>query len=255
MTVSRRTLLELFVFVALAGSALLRSWQLDRARHALGAAALEADTLRATLDRTRILVGIVDAGKQAAQRQVVQVKAEKDDTDRRLGLERIARTQLEIQVERLAAVVEGSPVTETPEGVRTTKFVVDSAPFYVEATATVPRPPLTGRLSLSITLDPIVIDARHGCSAPNEAGIRSAYLTVIGPTWATVNLNRVEQDPGLCRSPALEPVHNDGRPWWRKAIDRVGVSVGLGSTAGVDLTGRTAVVFGPSVVAGVKVWP
>lgn len=256
LPVSVRTILEVIAAAVLLGVLGMKSCQLDRARKDLGAAALEADTLRATLDTTKVVaIGLADS-LEAVQRQVVQVRAEKDDTDRRLGLERIATAQLTAQVERLEVIVNSStPVTENAEGTRSAKFVVDSAPFFVTAAVTLPRPPASGSIALSVSLDPIPLEARHGCGPANDAGIRSAYLTVTGPKWATVSLDRVEQDPGLCRSPALEPPRGDGRAWWRKALDRVGVSVGLGATAGVDLTGKPNATVGATVVAGVKVWP
>lgn len=256
LTVSIRTVLELIAAVIAVAVLGIRGCQLDRARAAAGKAGLEADTLRASLDSTRVVaIGVADS-LRAVQRQVIQVKAEKDDTDKRLGLERIARAQLTAQVQRLEVIVNSSaPVTESAEGVRSAKFVVDSAPYFVTATVDLARPPGVGTIALSVNLDPINLEARQGCGPANAAGIRSAFLTVIGPTWATVNLERVEQDPGLCRSPALEPVHGDGRAWWRKAIDRVGVSAGLGATAGVGIDGKPSTAFGLTIVAGVKVWP
>lgn len=256
LPVSVRTIVEVIAAVILVAAFGVRSWQLDRARKDLGAAALEADTLRASLDSTRVVnVGLGDT-LRTVQRQAIQVAAERDAIDKALGLERIARVQLTAKVATLEAhATSSAPVTESVEGVRSAKFVVDSAPYFVQATVELPRPPGAGSIALSVNLDPIPLEARQGCGPANAAGIRSAFLTVTGPAWATVNLDRVEQDPGLCRSPALEPVHGDGRAWWRKLVDRVGISAGLGATAGVDVTGKPNVVAGATIVAGVKVWP
>lgn len=256
LTFSFRTMLEVIaaaVFVAVLG---IRGCQLDKARKDLGKVALEADTLRASRDTTKVVaIGLADS-LRAVQRQVVQVKAAKDETDKRLGLERIARAQLTAKVAKLEATATSSaPVTESADGVRTAAFVVDSAPYFVEARVSLPRPPGAGTIALSVSLDPITLEARQGCSDANGSGIRSAFLTVTGPKWAQLSIDRVEQDPDLCRSPALEPVHGDGRSWWRKAIDRVGVDVGLGATTGVGVTGKPSTAFGLTIVAGVKVWP
>lgn len=256
MIVSTRTAAEVIAAVLFAAVLGIRGCQLDTARKAAGKAGLEADTLRAHLDTTRVVaIGLGDS-LRTVQRQAVQVKAERDALDNALQLERMATAKLTVQVERLALILDSSaPVTETAEGVRTAAFVVDSQPFFVEARVSLPRPPGAGSIALTVTLDPIPLEARQGCSDANAAGIRSAFLTVTGPKWAQVSLDRVEQDPGLCRSPALEPVHNDGRAWWRKLVDRVGISGGFGATAGVDLTGKPNATVGATVVAGVKFWP
>lgn len=256
LPVSVRTIVELAAAAVLVGMLGIRSCQLDRARVQLGKTALEADTLRASLDTTHVVnVGLADS-LRTVQRQVVQVRADKDDLDRTLGLERIAKAQLTAQVERLETIANSSaPVTETPEGVRTAEFVVDSTPFHVNATVSLPRPPGLGRISLGVAVDDIPLEARHGCSPPNDAGIRSAYLTVTGPEWARVRVDRVEQDPGLCRSPVLEPPKGDGRAWWRKLVDRAGVSTGFGAAAGLDVTGKPNAVVGATVTVGVKIWP
>jgi hypothetical protein len=87
--------------------------------------------------------------------------------------------------------------------VRRASFGVRQPPYTVAADVEIPEHPDTARLSLKVALDPIHMDARVTCAAPNEQGIRSATVVAAAPSWATVQFDRVEQSPDLCASPAL----------------------------------------------------
>lgn len=247
MFISRRTLAEVIVGVIVVGALLLRSWQLDRALERNGRLALTADTLEAVRDTSRrvlIAAAVLDTDRIATQRRAVQVEQRADSLDRALHLSRMAKAELTARVDSLRVQLSSvAPVVEDPAGERAASFVIDSAPFHVRADVYMPKPPEAARLTLAVTLDTLPLEVRLGCAGANAAGIRSASVTVIGPRWANLSLGRVEQDPGVCRSPALEPAHGDGRSTFRKFVDRLGLSVGI------DVHGK------PNALAGFRVWP
>ena len=71
---------------------------------------------------------------------------------------------------------------------------------------------------MNIVLDPIPLDARMGCSAPNSNGVRTATIRATAPVWATVRFDRVEQTPDRCASPALlRSAHAPRIAWLRVA--------------------------------------
>lgn len=244
--VSFRTGAELVAAVILLASLAVTSHRLTQANKRAGASALEADTLRATIDTTKRIALRADSTRSAVQRQAVQVVAARADSiDRELKLERIAKTVLVARIDTLTIrVASVAPVEETKEGERSAAFVVDSTPYHIRAEVYMPAPPEAATIQLTAALDSVPLEIRHGCGPENTAGIRSAYVTVIGPKWAALSIGRVEQDPALCHSSALEPAHGDGRSTFRKIVDRFGVSAGV-----------SARTLKPDVLVGFKVWP
>lgn len=234
------------------------AWQTHK-RHAAerrGAElALIADTLVATRDTTRRLAlnaTVLGDSIHAVQRQAVQVTQRADSLDRALKLERITRTQIVARVETLTVHTTGAVTVAntTDTATRSATFTGRQVPYNYSVSTVVPAPPGAATLDLHVTLDAIPLELRLGCGKANGDGIKSAEATLTGPTWATLQLGRVEQSPDLCRSPALEPAHGDGRSWIRRVVDRVGISAGYGATAS-----KGSVQVGPTVSAGVKLWP
>lgn len=87
------------------------------------------------------------------------------------------------------------------------------------------------------------MDARVVCAAPNEQGIRTATVVAAAPSWATVRLDRVEQSPDLCASPALMPAARTNRRF---------PSVFVGAGRVMDLRGLAS--WGLFVGIGTTLW-
>jgi len=203
-------------------------------RAQITALALAAGNLQAERDSTRD-VAKANAGVAAllgdsvriVERRAVQIAQTRDELDRALGGERKARVALAVVVDSLERVVPaatasttGTPGTTGTSGtaatatatttgsglsVRHAKFALREAPYTVNAEVEVPDPPDTARLTVKVALDPIPISARVMCAVPDRYGIRSASLVATSPPWANVRLDRVEQSPDVCASPALAP--------------------------------------------------
>lgn len=145
------------------------------------------------------------------QKLVVQVAQRGDAVDRALSLERRGRYELGVRVDSLLRASQaGSPVVEdTRTRIRRASFNIRQAPYTVAAAVEIPPAPDTSRVDLRIALDPIPVVARLSCAAPNADGIRAASIEAQSPRWASVRIDKVEQSPDLCASPAL----SRGRRW------------------------------------------
>lgn len=246
-------------FAAVCGLA----WQrvkYDRLEKRAGVLALAVSNDSAARDSTRRLtlaVGTLSDSLQAVQRLAVQTMAARDSLDDALKLERKALTTATATIRSLAVsrggsrVVTVTPASEPGGSPRySQRFAVDSTPYHVTADVSLGAPPDSGRIALAVRVDPLTLETRLGCGPANGAGIRAASVTLVGPAWATLTLGRVEQTADVCRSPALEPPGGDGRSWFRKLTDRVGVSAGYGI-----VSAGGSIHAGPAAIAGVKVWP
>lgn len=165
-----------------------------------------SDTTRMILllerDRERLLFGDSIA---LVQKLVLQIQQRRDSLDRLLRLERRALLSLTATVDSLRAVVTSrGPVTETPEGVRSATFQVDSVPFHGSVSVQLPRPPASGSLALNIGIAPATFNVRLSCGvAPAGSTVRPATVTTSGPNWLTMTLGRLEQDPEICNQATL----------------------------------------------------
>ena len=110
---------------------------------------------------------------------------------------------MSVVADSLHATALAPSEVDSAHDVRRASFGVRQPPYTVAADVEIPEHPDTARLSLKVALDPIHMDARVMCAAPNEQGIRSATVVAAAPSWATVQFDRVEQSPDLCASPAL----------------------------------------------------
>jgi len=247
----------------------LQTARLDRAQTAAVRAGLAADTLVASRDTARVLtLKLASLGDSVAivQRRAVQVDQRADALDRALGLERAARDSLSATVAAYRAVIRSDTVFDTvqvnvkdgsgasgsapadPDGVRRGTFDVRQVPYAMHAEVELPAPPVSGSMKFEIDLDTLRLDVRLGCGPSVVAGARSATLTVIGPSWATVRMGRVEQSPAVCSG--LD-VGSERLAAIKGLLSRVGISIGY--VAGVDARGTF--VYGPGVTVGVRVWP
>lgn len=216
-------------------------------------AVLAHDTIEAARDTSRALplIGVLGDSLRAAQRRAIQVEQRADKLDATLKLERVAREQLEASVLALRTTVRSDTVFVTRgDSARRAAFDVRQAPYKVHADVSIPEPPARGTMEVSVELDTLALDLRVGCSVPGSEGLRAASVTVVGPAWAVMRLSRVEQAPSVCS--ATQPARQAER-WYGllRFVERFGVSVGY--AAARSSTG--AVVAGPGLVAGFRIWP
>lgn len=180
----------------------VQTHRLHAAQTAQAQAALEASNLRATADTTREVYR--DSIRTIVQRLALQQPQKPDSIDRMLRTQRIALDELRASIRVLSArVTSTTPVTIDAADVRHGTFDVRQEPYTAHAEVSLPATGL-GAIDLRVTLDTMPLSLRLGCGPANADGIRAASAAVTAPSWATVTLSRVEQDPGLCRSPALE---------------------------------------------------
>lgn len=229
--------------------------QVTREREARAAAALRADSIDAENDTTRRVlmsererVRLLGDSLAVVERRAVQVPQIQSALDSALGRERILKADLAAVV-RESHTVTGGTVTESTDNTRATgreadsvavgqvtvrrgSFDVRDEPYTARAIVELPAPPARGSIDLRIRLDTARISVRPGCGAPDASGIRPATVAVSGPVWLGITLERVEQDPSLCRSPALVP-RGVSRSRWAAIGAGVGFAAGfyLGVTA------------------------
>jgi hypothetical protein len=220
----------------------------ERARAA--ALALHASNVSAERDSTRDVAAgnrkvaaLLGDSLRLVEKQVVQAAQRSDALDRALGRERRARYVMSATVDSLQRVAFAAPVGDSTDSVRRASFALRQEPYTIAADVEIPQRPDSARLSVRVALDPIHVDARVTCSAPNDAGIRSASVVAATPSWASVRFDRVEQSPELCASPALARpararrgfglapvVIGAGRTWSPSGIGSWGFFVGIGAT-------------------------
>lgn len=178
----------------------------SRAREA--AAALQATNAIAERDSTRDLAQeharvarLMGDSIRVVEKRVVQVKQKKDALDRALDGERRAKFELVARVDSLQRVATAS--VRADSNVRRAKFVVRKAPYTIGADVSIAAPPDSGRITLSVVMDPIPIEARIRCEKPDEHGVGAAAVVVSTPRWAGARMERIEQAPEVCAAARL----------------------------------------------------
>lgn len=195
------------------------------AQAAQARAALDAVNARARAETTRVVLS--DSVRRVVDRAAVQLAQRPDAVDRAIGGQRVA-------IDSLRAVIAGlhvtgarssgnvtlvtpprlpgdtmtlrAPTTPADSGsamVRRATFDVRQAPYTAHAVVELPAAG-RGSIDLSVQLDTLALTVRASCGDVDANGVRPARVAVAGPPWAVVQLARVEQDPDVCRSPALE---------------------------------------------------
>jgi hypothetical protein len=222
------------VVTILGGAVAIQTHRLHAEQSAHAKAALEASNLKATADTTREIYR--DSLTVIRQRLALQVLQRPDSLDRMLRTQRIALEDLRASITALSArVASTTPVTVDAADVRHGTFDVRDVPYTAHAEVSLPARGL-GDIDLHVALDTMPLSLRLGCGPANSDGIRAASAAVTAPSWATVTLSRVEQDPGLCRSPALERASPPCRVLWvarcpsRKAVAVTSLLVGAAGT-------------------------
>ncbi len=217
--------------------------RLRGAERRLVTASLVRDSLVAVHDTTRMVsAGEVIGGDSVRlwEQRAVQATERADALDRALGEARVAQVEVRVATAQMDTTV----AMPEPGG----EQVVRQAPY----TLSIERPATRSADSASaigvrIVSDTLKLGMRIGCGAPGRLGVRSASVSVSAPTWASVALDQVEQDPSVCNVAVVSVVRGGviGR-----LLGRVGVTVGYSA-----LVADGGVVLRPTVGIGVKIWP
>lgn len=224
--------------VALAATIRIEEGRLDHLRQRAATSALAASNAAAARDTTREVV--LGDGRRVAERRVEQVTPRTYGTRWAPGIAHLARYVVRGTIDTLHA----SATADSAGLPRGEHFHVRQAPYTVDADVTGARAD-SARLALTVTLDTLSLEARVRCAAPDADGIREATIAVTGPAWAHVQLGRVEQDPALCRSPALA-----SRPPGRAALRFAPLVLGVGRSLGPHGAGPWALFIGAGVRLG-----
>lgn len=205
--------------VVLAAAVGVQTVRVRHAQAAQGKAALDAYNTNARALQSVALMGqqlaatrkVYGDSVAAASRLVVQTKQQNDRVDEALKQDRVALEQLTATVRVLQTKVASSgTTTEDTAGTRRGSFDLREVPYTAHADVELPKPPAKGALDLRVTLDPAILNLRLGCGSVDANGIREARATAEGPSWLTLSIGRVEQDPGICPSPALQKAKLSG---------------------------------------------
>ena len=241
------------LFVAVAVGLLVQTRRLEDTQNVSATLALKADTLAATLDTTRRvnMPGVLADSLAVVQRRAIQAAQRVDSLDRALGLARAGWAQFRTSVSALRAVTRSETVyVSASDSARRATFDVRHEPYTVHAAVDAPPAPNQWTMDVRVELDTIAMEARVGCGSAGAEGVRPATLTVIAPTWASVKLGRVTQSPIVCSSGASQTVRG-ARQVFRGFVGRLGVSIGY--TVARENSG--AVVAGPGLMVGLRIWP
>jgi hypothetical protein len=226
-----------------------RERELTRERERSRTSALLADSIQAARDTSRaVLLSVAGDSVRVYQRRIVQSRQRSDSLDRALGVERAARYRIAAEVTELRTQI-AARVTAGADSVRSATFRARDGPFYIDAAVTLPPPPGDGRMTVRVSVDTAVIEARVGCGPADGAGVSPATLNLAGPRWMTLRLGPLEQDPQVC-SP-VTPRTEQRRSLAGLFARRMRIGVGYGAV----LTADGRVIRGPVVSAIWSVWP
>lgn len=172
------------------------------ALHAVKAAA-ERDSTRDVAATSRKVADLLGDSLRVAERLMVQGTQRADALDRALARERKARYKMIAAVDSLSRVVASATAVQGSDDVRRARFDVRQAPYTIGADVAIPAPPDSAHMAIDVALDAIPVEVRVGCGSPDRHGIRAATVDAVTPAWAKVRLERLEQVPEVCASPAL----------------------------------------------------
>jgi hypothetical protein len=218
----------------------VQAWRLHRLQQQLHATALRADSLEAANDVSRSVIVSLSAMRERdrarfgdslriTSRRVVQVRLRADALERdletargELVVERRARLEAEVAIRALQATVETVVTADSMDSVRAASFRIRQPPYTADARVALPRPPGLGLLDLAIAVDPAPLELRLDCGTAGPTGVRPARVAVFTPSWLTVELGTVQQDPAVC-----SPRRQGWRvPWWLVPLVAGGSFVG-----------------------------
>jgi len=186
-------------------------FRLNRAQAAGRAQAFKADsaiavndTTRAVNEKAKKVLGDSIAG---VERRAWQSEIQRDALDLALRRVTAAMTNIIASVKDLKAVGTGK-VSESPAGIRTAHFDIDSVPYHAKADVTLPAPPQSGTIALTVKLDAAKLGVRIQCGKAKDAGVRPATVTVSTPQWLTAEIDSSQFSPDVCNAVKSR------WPWW-----------------------------------------
>jgi hypothetical protein len=199
-------------------------WQLHSARAAARDNAFRADSVAAALDTTRAVNAraqavLGDSLRGVELRAVQLVSLKVDALDAALRRVSAARFNSTSTIRSIDSVIRTAPVTVSPRDVRQASFVVDSAPFHVRAAVSLPAPPASGKIGISVRVDTARLSYRVQCGKAGASGIRPASVEISGPTWLSTTISGAQTAQNVCNE-QQNPSH-----WLRNFL--------LGSAAGL----------------------
>jgi hypothetical protein len=209
--------------VALISIAFL-GWELRSARAAARDNGFRADSVSAALDTTRAVnsraaavLGDSLRGVELRAVQLVNLKVDALDA----ALRRISATRFNTTstIRSIDSVIRTAPVTVTPQDVRLATFVVDSTPYHVRASVSLPVPPAPGKIGISVRTDTARLSYRVQCGKAKADGIRPASVEISGPVWLSTTISAAQTEQNVCNA-QQNPSH-----WLRWLL--VGGSAGL----------------------------
>jgi hypothetical protein len=172
---------------------------------------LRADSLEAVADTTRRLWG-VDSGVWV--RRAVQTEIQLGVLDKLLKQKPVVVYRDSIVIKPVVIAGPTGPVTSDPnDSIRRGQFHVDSTPYHADVTAELPKAPSLGRISLAVSLDPIIIDAEVACGKA-IGGVKPAIVQLTAPPWARVGLSNTQTAPDVCNAQRGFLLGGFSVPWW-----------------------------------------
>jgi hypothetical protein len=232
------------IAAALLAIASIQTFRLSRANAHADSNAARADSIAAASDSTRAvgekalnaLRALYRDSVRAVERRVLQLQPKKDAADKALERSTAANASLTARIKQLEAVTSGV-VTTGDSNERKSDFRVDSAPYHVQASVTLP-PTGRGTLALRVALDSAVVSLRLQCGKP-VGGYAPATALLVTPIWLSARIDSVRQSPDICNPPPKRHWY-DGRftlgPSANMTFERDGTAhVGLGFSAQIAL--------------------
>lgn len=220
---------------------------------ALTNATAERDSTREVAATDRRAVALLGDSLRLVAKHVVQVTQRADALDRALRDERISHAAIRTTMDSLrrTAIAAASltpraainSVADSAHAVRRASFNIRQSPYTIAAEAEIPPPPDSATIALRVALDPVPLDVRLECAAPDANGIRAASIVASAPRWADVNLGRVEQSPDLCASPALAQSARRGRTRFIPLILGAGATLATHGASGWGLFLGAGITF------------
>jgi hypothetical protein len=197
------TKIYLAVVVALLAGVTYFGWQLHSARAAARDSAFRADSVAAALDTTRAVNSraakvLGDSLRGVELRAVQLVSLKVDALDAALRRVSAARFNGITTIRGIDSVIRTAPVTVSPQDVRQASFVVDSAPFHVRAAVSLPAPPASGKIGISVRVDTARLSYRLQCGVAKAGGIRPASVEISGPTWLSTTISGAQTAQNVC---------------------------------------------------------
>jgi hypothetical protein len=201
------------------------SWKLHSARAAARDNAFRADSLAAVNDTTRAVSAraaqvLGDSLHGVELRAVQLVSLKVDALDQALKRISAARFNTTTTIRSIDSVIRTASVSVAVSGERKADFVVDSTPYHVRASVSLPAPPALGRIGISVRTDTAYLSYRIQCGVAKADGIRPVSVEISGPPWLSTAISAAQTEQNVCNA-EQKPSH-----WLRNFL--IGGGVGLG---------------------------